>query len=163
MNLTSTPTDAIQDALRSNTGVVEFVDNLLCACARDGVHLRWETDGCHVWHRGNPKAKIETLQTKSQFRAVLARIAALCNEQKKSNSVSPYGGQAMLPVAADQEASLSIAFVNTPDTQFLEIHLVRQNFRKRLRDKMEELDRVLDQTEESINDPATHLAKPNGI
>ena len=93
----------------------------------------------------------------------MARIAALCNEQKKSNSVSPYGGQAMLPVAADQEASLSIAFVNTPDTQFLEIHLVRQNFRKRLRDKMEELDRVLDQTEESINDPATHLAKPNGI
>ena len=55
---------------------------------------------------------------KSVFRAVLARIAALCNEQLP-NSVTPYRSEGTLSVAADLPATFHVAFVNTPTEQRL--------------------------------------------
>ncbi|HEX7379169.1 MAG TPA: hypothetical protein VF278_18755 [Pirellulales bacterium] len=54
---------------------------------------------------------------RSAFRALLARIAALCNEFAPS-SVSPYGGEGRFAVGA---SSLRVAFVNRPGEQRLSL------------------------------------------
>ena len=57
---------------------------------------------------------------KSVFRAVLARVAVLCNEQTP-NSVSPYGGQGELRGGANPTAEFSVQFVNSSEEQRIEI------------------------------------------
>ena len=82
-----------------------------------------------VWSAGTCRAKIRhglTVESveipfrKPVFRAILARIAALCN-LGKPDSVSPYGGQGQLSVVSNPSAVFQIAFVNTPDEQTLAI------------------------------------------
>ena len=67
---------------------------------------------------------IELPLRKSAFRAILARVAVLCNE-RCPNSVSPYGGQGELLVDTDPATALRVAFVNTPDEQSLELASLR--------------------------------------
>jgi len=57
---------------------------------------------------------------KSTFRAILARVAVLCNE-RVPNSVSPYGGQGELAMGANPTVVFRVAFVNTPAAQKLEL------------------------------------------
>jgi hypothetical protein len=52
--------------------------------------------------------------------SVLARLAALCNQQE-ANSVSPYGGQGEFIDERPPATTFRIAFCNTPDEQWLEI------------------------------------------
>ena len=57
---------------------------------------------------------------KSVFRAVVARVAALCNEGAP-NSVTPYRGEGELSVWTNPPASFHVAFTNTPTEQWLEV------------------------------------------
>jgi hypothetical protein len=59
---------------------------------------------------------------KSAFRAMLARLAALCNERAPA-STSPYGGEGELLVGTDA-AAFRIAFTNTPGAQRAEVRFV---------------------------------------
>src|SRR5262249_56235813 len=57
---------------------------------------------------------------KSVFRAILARVAALCNEHAP-NSVSPYGGEGEISVGTNPPTLFRVAFTNTPGEQRLEV------------------------------------------
>jgi hypothetical protein len=57
---------------------------------------------------------------KSVFRAILARLAALCNE-RTPNSVSPYRGEGECSVGTNPPVVFRVAFVNTPGEQRLEV------------------------------------------
>ncbi len=57
---------------------------------------------------------------KSVFRAVLARIAALCNE-RNPDSVTPYRGEGEFSIRTDPFTAFHVAFTNSPDEQRLEV------------------------------------------
>lgn len=122
MNATANLTELIQDALRSPGNLVEMVDAILDVCLEQRLHLRWERDCCRV-RSLRTQGGVEEIRkplSKSQFRAVLARIAVLCNEHNP-NSVSPYGGARTLPLGAKRNRAVRVLFVNTPDEQLLDI------------------------------------------
>lgn len=105
----------------STRGVLGLVDELLTVAREHGLRLDWEADHCRVQFRESSlPGSIEVPLRKSVFRAVLARIAVLCN-QHRPNSVSPYGGQGELLVGGNRPTTIRIAFVNTPDEQSLEL------------------------------------------
>src|SRR5262249_15672530 len=94
MNTTSQHTGLLQSALQQPArGVVGLVDDLLNVCREHSLELEWEGDRCRVRAAGcDWEELLDVRLSKSVFRAILARIAALCNE-RSPNSVSPYGGQ----------------------------------------------------------------------
>ena len=59
---------------------------------------------------------------KSLARAILARVAALCNERNPS-SVSPYGGQGEVTLFNDPEAIVQVSVVNTPTSQNMKLRI----------------------------------------
>jgi hypothetical protein len=102
-------------------GVVGLVDGLLDLCREQGLRLDWRADRCRVHPLGGrPEGSTEIPLSKSVFRAILARIAALCNE-RVPGSVSPYGGEGELAVGTDPPTVLRVAFTNTPGEQKLEV------------------------------------------
>jgi hypothetical protein len=100
-------------------GVVGLVDDLLALCAEHGLELDWRAERLRVrsdtadWQELNDVP----LRT-SVFRAILARVAALCNEQSPG-ACSPYGGQAEISVGAEPASILRVVFTNTPGEQQL--------------------------------------------
>lgn len=120
MNTTSTLSDALRRALEPPTsGFVGIVDNLLSLCRGGNLELAWCDGTCRgKIRRGATEESIEIPFRKPVFRAILARIAALCNEWHP-DSVSPYAGQSELAVASDLPAVFQVTFVNTPDEQKL--------------------------------------------
>jgi hypothetical protein len=70
--------------------------------------------------RAAPQESIEVPLPRSVFRAILARIAALCGE-RMPNPVSPYGGEGELAIGTNPPTVFQVAFSNTPDEQRLEI------------------------------------------
>src|SRR5882724_2480618 len=122
MNTTSQISGALRSAFeRPTRGVVGLVDDLLRVCQEQSLQLDWQTDRCRVRSLtdGSEEVRDRPLR-KSVFRAILARVAALCNE-RKPNSVSPYGGQGELLVSTDPPAIFRVAFANTTDEQKLEL------------------------------------------
>jgi hypothetical protein len=104
-------------------GVVGLVDDLLGLCREQGLQLDWRVDHCRVLPLGAdavPRESIEIPLPKSVFRAILARIAALCNE-RTPNSVSPYGGEGELSVSANPRTVFRVQFTNAPGEQRLEV------------------------------------------
>src|SRR5947208_1155513 len=80
-------------------GITGLVDELLRVCGEHRLQLEWQADRCRVRScEGDWEALTDVALKKSAFRAILARIANLCNEQIP-NSVSPYGGQSELTLA----------------------------------------------------------------
>jgi hypothetical protein len=65
---------------------------------------------------------IQVQLPKSAFRAVLARLAALCNE-RKPDSVSPYGGAGEIAVGSDPPRVVRVSFTNTPAEQTVTLQL----------------------------------------
>jgi hypothetical protein len=57
---------------------------------------------------------------KSAFRAILARLATLCNE-RVPDSVTPYGGEGQVLAGSNPPGVFRVAFKNTPDEQCLEM------------------------------------------
>ena len=101
--------------------IVGLVDDLLTVCRHHCLQLDWQADHCRVRFCGGAWEELTDLTLrKAVFRALLARLAALCNEQT-SNSVSPYGGQSELSAGANLPAVFKIRFTNTPDEQKLEL------------------------------------------
>jgi hypothetical protein len=100
-------------------GVVGLVDDLLTTCREHGLQLDWRPDRCRV---RTPEGAWEELPgvrlRKSAFRAILARVAAMCNE-RSPDSVSPYGGQGELSVGPEPLAVFQVKFTNTPAEQML--------------------------------------------
>lgn len=102
-------------------GGVGLVDDLLGLCREQGLQLDWQADRCRVRPLGaRPEESTEIPLPKSVFRAVLARIAALCNE-RAPGSVSPYGSEGELAVGTDPPTVFRVAFTNTPGEQRLEV------------------------------------------
>jgi len=110
-------------------GVVGLVDDLLELCQEQGLQLDWHADQCRVRSIGvEPEESIEVPVPKSVFRAVLARLAALCNE-RNPRSVSPYGGEGELTVGVDPATVCRVAFTNTPGTQRVQLTRIQQDDR----------------------------------
>lgn len=126
MNNSSTPLESFRHIFANpNGGVLGLVDELLAAAREHGLQLEWKIDHCRLQFRnGGPPGLIEVPVRKSVFRAALARIAVLCN-QRKPNSVSPYGGQGELFIGTAPATTMRVAFVNTPDEQMLELAPLR--------------------------------------
>ena len=105
--------------LHPTGGVVQLVDELLAVCRVDGLRIEWENKLCRV-RSGHSNESFELSVPNSAFRAILARIAAICNA-RKPGSVSPYGGRAELSLDSDPRTVFTVAFVNTASEQRLEI------------------------------------------
>ncbi len=101
-------------------GVVGLVDDLLALCRECRLELDWQDGQCRVRSRGGEWQSINVSLRTSVFRAILARVATLCNE-RSTKSVSPYGGLGEVSVGTDSTAPLSITFVNTPQEQKLKV------------------------------------------
>jgi hypothetical protein len=101
-------------------GVVRLVDNLLEVASEHGLRLNVESDATHLQLIDKPEAVIELPIRASVIRAVLARIAALCNT-RLPDSVSPYSGEGELSFGSEQPVLLRAAFSNTASEQWLEL------------------------------------------
>jgi hypothetical protein len=120
MNTPSQVQVTLRDAVNNPTrGVVGLVDDLLKVCQEHGLQVDWRAE---LWRvrplAGGPDEVIDQPPRKSVFRAVLARVAALCNE-RRPNSVSPYGGRGILSIGPDEATVFQVSFANTPDEQWL--------------------------------------------
>ena len=102
-------------------GVLGLDDDFMAAARQQDIRLGWQ-DGCFsvIFLEGTSLRRIEVPLRKSVARAALARIAALCNERSPA-SVSPYGGQGEVAIDADTSKVIRATFVNTPETQSLEL------------------------------------------
>jgi hypothetical protein len=122
MTTTSQLSGTLRSALEQPTrGVVGLVDDLLRLCPEQGLRLDWEAD--HCWIRslaGDSDELLDLPLRKSVFRAILARVAALCNE-RSPGSVSPYGGRGELLVGADPPTVVRVDFANTADDHRLDL------------------------------------------
>lgn len=102
-------------------GVSRVADQLLDVCGEDGLRLCWQDNQCRVCTLGPaPHESTEVTLPQSAFRAILARLAALCNE-RAPNTVSPYGGKGELALATNPKSIFCVAFVNQPGEAWLEI------------------------------------------
>jgi hypothetical protein len=97
------------------------VDDLLALARDQELYLEWRGGHCQVRQVASGEV-VEVAMPRSAFRAVLARVAALCNE-RIPGSVSPYGGDAELPPDAGMATLIRVSFVNTPAEQ--RVQLVR--------------------------------------
>jgi hypothetical protein len=125
MSTTSPLSGALRQVFMQPTrGIVGLVDDLLAVCLAQGLQLDWQTDHCRARSGEGEWEELEDVPLrKSVFRAVLARVAVLCNE-RSPKSVSPYGGQGELSIGASPGTVLRVAFVNTPAAQRLELRTV---------------------------------------
>jgi hypothetical protein len=104
---------------RPTGGISGLVDDLLAVCREHSLQLDWQAGRCRVRPSGSEWEEVIDLPLrKSVFRAILARVAALCNE-RTPNSVSPYGGQGEFSVDGNPPAAFQVAFLNTPTEQKL--------------------------------------------
>src|SRR5438552_19202487 len=101
MSTTSQLSQSLRAAFDHPTrGVVGIVDDLLRICQQHALELDWQVDRCRVQSLVDGSEEVlDRPLRKSVFRAVLARVAAVCNEQHPG-SVSPYGGDADLLLGA---------------------------------------------------------------
>jgi len=100
--------------------VLGLVDDLLELCREQPLSVNFRDGKCFVSPAGDVTNSVEVPLPRSAFRAVLARVAALCNETRP-NSVSPYGGAGEVCVGNDSRTTLRVDFTNTPDEQRLEV------------------------------------------
>ena len=118
---------ALQSAFeRPTDGVVGLVDELLKLSRQGAIQLEWRDERCRVRSLAdNAIEVIETPLRKSVFRAILARLAALCNE-RKADSVSFYGGQGFSGTRADPASLVQVSFANTQEEQWCKIEPLAQ-------------------------------------
>src|SRR5262245_21525223 len=102
MSTTSQFSEVLHRVLLEPTGgVTGLVDSLLTACRDHGLELDWQPDIYRVRSVGGEWEELTDVQLRpSVFRAILARVALLCNE-RTPNSVSPYGGRGELAASAN--------------------------------------------------------------
>jgi hypothetical protein len=111
------------DDLRSlfacpDVSVIEIVDALLQRCREHRLQFEWQGDRLRARSSGGVWSDIPL--RKSVFRAILARLAVLCNE-RTPNAVSPYGGEGVLEIGDNALAIVRVSFTNTSAEQKLEL------------------------------------------
>lgn len=115
----STPLSArVRAAFGANPhGVVGVTDELLLVCRERPLRLDWEGGRCLV---RSAEEAVEIVLPKSAFRAILARLAALCNEGAHGG-VTPYGGSGELTREGN---AFRVTLVNTPGEQTADVRLI---------------------------------------
>jgi hypothetical protein len=123
MSIPSSSLADLRKAIESpRGGFVSIVDDILLVCRRDALHLDWRDERCRVVSdNGEQDAEIEMPLRRSGFRAVLARIAKLCNDQAAPGTFSPYGGSSELTFASAPEMVLRVSWANTLGEQWLTV------------------------------------------
>ena len=118
MTTPQTVHDFLRRAFAPTTrGVVGLTEQLLAACGEGDVEIERIGDRCVCrWSAGRETQDADAPLPATAFRTVLARIAALCNEHN-AGSVSPYGGDGLLPVGGNPATAVRVTFVNTPAEQ----------------------------------------------
>ncbi len=101
-------------------GILGLVEELLIASIEQEIRLEWQAGCCYLNIDADPSERIEVAVQKSVIRAVLARIAVLCNE-KVPNSVTPYGGRGELTIDTNHAQVIRVNFINTLEEQSLEL------------------------------------------
>ena len=114
--------NSLQGAIATpSCGVLGLVDELLAVAREHALRLSWHAGRCLIQIvDGGPAGLIEVPLHKSVVRAVLARIAVLCNE-RHPDSVSPYGGRGEVSIVIGVAGAIRVAFVNTPEEQRLDL------------------------------------------
>jgi hypothetical protein len=122
--------DRVQTAFQPTPrGVVGLVDELLGLCRLYQLRINFQDGHCSIRRLGaDAQESLDIPVPKSVFRAALARIAAICNEQRPE-SVTPYRGEgsiAVPPVSPCAEkvvppSTCYVSFTNTPSNQRLEM------------------------------------------
>jgi hypothetical protein len=114
-------------------GVVGLVDDLLGLCRVHQLRINFQDGHCYVRPLGtDAQDALDVPLPKSVFRAVLARIAALCNEHHP-HSVTPYRGEGEIVVPAPRSekcispSTCYVSFTNTPTDQRLELRFSRSS------------------------------------
>jgi hypothetical protein len=98
-------------------GIAGLVDDLLTACREHGLQLDWQAGRWRVRSFAEDWHELEEVPLrKSAFRALLARLVTLCNEQRPG-SCSPYGGQGEITVGSSPATVFRLVFTNTPSDQ----------------------------------------------
>jgi hypothetical protein len=122
MSTTSELAQTLRGVLTQPTGgIVGLVDDLLAVCGKYGLQLEWQAGRCRFRPRGGHWEELSDVPLrKSVFRAILARLAALCNERTPI-AVSPYGGQCELSPGANSPVLFRVTFTNTPAEQKLQL------------------------------------------
>lgn len=114
--------DRLRLALISPTrGILGVVDELLAAALVGDVHFVWQDGIARLdLSEDSRPLGLEVPMPKSVARAILARIAVLCNE-RHPDSVSPWGGRGESMTEAEPARIVRVAFVNTPQEQWLDL------------------------------------------
>ena len=122
MSIASPIAEALRNALTlPRHGVIGLVDDLLAMCQKHDLQIDWQNDRFRIRCSGGTGEELtDLLIRKSVFRAVLARIAALCNE-KNPNTVSLYGGRCEWMTGESPPRVLRVLFTNTSAEQRLEL------------------------------------------
>lgn len=118
-------------------GVVGLVDTLLNLCRLYQFRINFRDGRCSCRRLGaDTQESFDIPLPKSVFRAALARIAAICNEQHPQ-SVTPYRGEGEIavlrPISPDSQKHPSpstcyVSFTNTPSDQQFEMRFSRSSF-----------------------------------
>lgn len=122
--------DRVQSAFNPTTrGVVGLVDDLLYLCRLYQLRINFRDGHCAICRLGaDAQESLDVPVPKSVFRAALARIAAICNEQRP-DSVTPYRGEGNIAVLPPDSldsrkrvpSTCYVSFTNTPSDQHLEM------------------------------------------
>src|ERR1700677_4983336 len=129
----STPfADRIRKAFQPTPrGVIGLVDDLLGLCRTHQLRINFQDSHCYVRPLGaEPQDSLDVPVPKSVFRAVLARIAALCNE-RHPGSVTPYRGEGEIVVPGPiyehcvSPSTCFVAFTTKPPDRPLDVSFSR--------------------------------------
>jgi hypothetical protein len=102
-------------------GFVGIVNDMLSVCRDHALQIDWRDNRCHIKSvRDESEAVLEMPLRKSIFRAILARVATLCDEQSPG-TFSPYGGSGTLVVGSDARLIIQASWVNTTVEQCLNL------------------------------------------
>ena len=106
--------------LHPSGGIVGLVEELFAVCPSQGFRFDWKEGECRAFPLdGESEELVHLPMRKSIFRAIIARLAMLCNE-RKPNSVSPYGGKGELS-GANVTTVFQVRFTNTAEQQTFEL------------------------------------------
>ena len=122
MNTTKTLTELLNAGANCEVDVVKFTHELMQLCTKHELRLRLEPSQCVVESIGGKESidVIENPMRRSQFRAVLARIVAICSECS-NRIMTPYGGDWEISYGGDQNRRIRVSVQNTPNAQFVEL------------------------------------------
>jgi len=126
MTIPSPYLDALRNAiLKPTRAILGVVDDVLELCRAHELCVDWRGEILRVSRLGaDSEDVVEAPLRKSVFRAVLARVAALCDAQAPGKC-SPYGGQGDLRDGSRPGVVLHCAWVNTLGEQKLTITPIR--------------------------------------